>query len=61
MLNKEKEISSAELLTHIWNGDPDADDQVVWLYISYLRQKLAFIQSKVRIEGSKGGSFKLTE
>lgn len=61
MLNKEKEISTEEILNHVWKDDPEADDQVVWLYISYLRQKLSFIQSKVRIEGTKGGSFRLTE
>lgn len=57
LLNKEKEVSTAEILTHVWKDESDADEQIVWLYISYLRQKLNSIQSKVRIEGKKGGSF----
>lgn len=59
LLNSDKEISTQEIINHIWNDDPDADEQVVWLYISYLRQKLVSVQSSVRISGEKGGSFKL--
>ena len=61
LLNKEKEISSEELLNHVWKDEPDADSEIVWVYISYLKQKLASIQSKIQIEGEKGGSFKLTK
>lgn len=61
ILNKEKEISTEEIINHVWRDNPDADAQLVWLYISYLRQKLIAVQSKVHIEGKKGGSFKLTE
>ncbi|MBD5431233.1 MAG: response regulator transcription factor [Lactobacillus sp.] len=61
LLNKEKEISSNELLNHVWKDEPDADSEIVWVYISYLKQKLASIQSKIQIEGEKGGSFKLTK
>lgn len=61
VLNHDKEISTDDLLTHVWKNYPDADEQVVWLYISYLRQKLVSIQSKVRITGEKGGSFKLVK
>lgn len=61
LLNKEKEISTQEILNHVWKNDPDADEQVVWLYVSYLRQKLLNIQSSVKIEGERGGSFKLTK
>ena len=59
ILNKEKEISTQDILNHVWKNDPEANEQVVWLYISYLRQKLLSIQSSVKIEGDKGGSFKL--
>ena len=53
LLNKEKEISSNELLNHVWKDEPDADSEIVWVYISYLKQKLASIQSKIQIEGEK--------
>lgn len=59
ILNKEKEIPTEDILNHVWKNDSDANSQVVWLYISYLRQKLLNIQSSVKIEGDKGSSFKL--
>lgn len=61
ILNNEKEISTKEILNHVWKDDEDANDQVVWIYVSYLRQKFLSIQSKAKIEGEKDGSFKLTK
>lgn len=61
LLNPEKEITTEEIINHIWKDDKDANAEVVWLYVSYLRQKLASIQSEVQILGDKGGSFKLTK
>ena len=61
LLNSEKELSTEEILNHIWKNDPDANSEVVWLYICYLKQKLASIQSNVQILGEKGGNFKLTK
>lgn len=61
LLNAEKRISSKELLNHVWREDKEANEQVVWLYISYLRQKLISVQSKVRIEGHEGGNYKITK
>jgi len=61
LLNQNKELSTEELLNHVWKNDIDANADVVWIYISYLRQKLKSIQSSVRIEGDKGGSYKLVK
>lgn len=61
LLNPEKEITTEEIINHIWKDDKDANAEVVWLYVSYLRQKLISIQSEVKILGDKGGSFKLTK
>ena len=61
MLNQNKELSTEELLNHVWKNDIDANADVVWIYVSYLRQKLQSIQSSVRIEGDKGGSYKLVK
>lgn len=61
LLNSEKELSTEEILNHVWKNDPDANSEVVWLYIGYLKQKLASIQSNVQILGEKGGNFKLTK
>jgi len=61
LLNQNKELSTEELLNHVWKNDIDANADVVWIYISYLRQKLQSIQSSVRIKGDKGGSYKLVK
>ena len=61
LLNQNKELSTEELLNHVWKNDIDANADVVWIYISYLRQKLQSIQSSVRIEDDKGGSYKLVK
>lgn len=61
LLNQNKELSTEELLNHVWKNDIDANSEVVWIYVSYLRQKLQSIQSSVRIEGDKGGSYKLVK
>ncbi|WP_297819501.1 response regulator transcription factor [uncultured Lactobacillus sp.] len=61
LLNSDKDLSAQELITHIWKNDPEANSELVWLYVSYLKQKLASIQSEVKILGEKGGSFRLTK
>ncbi|OYR99160.1 DNA-binding response regulator [Lactobacillus taiwanensis] len=59
MLNEGKEFSTSDLLAHVWKDDEDANEDIVWIYISYLRQKLQSIQSTAQIVGEKGGSFSL--
>ena len=61
LLTHNNELSTEELLNHVWKNDIDANADVVWIYISYLRQKLQSIQSSVRIEGDKAGSYKLVK
>lgn len=59
IMNQGKSLSTEEILRHVWKNDSEADEQIVWVYISYLRQKLKSIQSKVKILGEKDGSFEL--
>ncbi len=60
MSNEDIELSTEYLLEHVWKNDPNAGEDTVWLYISYLRRKLLMINSAVTIAGQKGGSFRLT-
>lgn len=59
VLNAGHEVTTQYLLEHVWEGVPTASGDTVWLYISYLRAKLNSISSQVRIDGEKGGSFRL--
>ena len=61
LLNEGKELSTDELLNHVWKNDEDANSDVVWIYVSYLRQKLQSLRSSVKIEGEKGGNYELVE
>ena len=48
-------------LFFIWNNEQNADEDTVWLYVSYLKNKLRSIVTAVTINGDKGGAFTLTE
>lgn len=61
MLNAGKELHTDYLLTHVWNSEPGATADTVWLYVSYLKGKLKAINSRATINGRRGGSFGLSE
>lgn len=61
MLNADRELDTAFLVEHVWENDPSAGEETVWLYISYLKGKLLAIDSKTVITGSRGGCFRLSE
>lgn len=63
MLNKGKDLSTLEIFNHIWakDEDPDIDEGYVYIYISYLRQKLKALHADIEIIGDKGGVYKLEE
>ena len=59
MLNENKELSTSYLFQKIWSGEEGVDESVVWIYISYLREKLSAINSDLAIYGEEGQSFRL--
>ncbi|MDD6719662.1 MAG: response regulator transcription factor [Lactobacillus porci] len=59
LLNPGKDLSTKELFNHVWKDDDETED-VVWVYVSYLRSKLQSIGAHVKIAGERGGSFSLT-
>lgn len=61
LLNRGKALSTGFLFEKVWYGENDVDESVVWIYISYLRGKLASIGSNLEILGEEEGSFTLTE
>lgn len=52
-------ISKQELITKIWGYDSDAGDNNVEAYISFLRKKLTFVESKVEIVSAKKLGYKI--
>ena len=59
--NAPREISNQYILDSVWEDDDNANEETVWLYISYLKSKLECISSRVTIAGEKGQKFKLVE
>ena len=52
--NAERPLSAEEILHHVWHDQPEAGADVVYLYISYLRQKLLAIRSDAEIRSGEG-------
>ena len=52
-------ISKQDLITKIWGYDSDAGDNNVEAYISFLRKKLAFVESNVEIISAKKLGYKM--
>lgn len=50
MINQSANVSKETLLTKVWGFDSDADENHVEVFVSFLRKKLAFINSDIRIE-----------
>ena len=61
MKNPGRELATDYLLWKIWNNEKEADEDTVWLYVSYLKNKLRSIVTDVTITGDKGGTFTLTK
>lgn len=61
MLNEGKVIPTETIMSKIWGYDSDAETNVVWTYISYLRKKLAVLTDKVEIEAVRNVGYVLVK
>ena len=61
MLNKNKKLSTDYIYNHVWSKDEDSDAGYVWIYISYLKQKLKAINANIEIMGEENCEFELVE
>ena len=61
MLNKNKKLSTEYIYNHVWSKDDDSDTGYVWIYISYLKQKLKANNANVDILGEENREFELVE
>ena len=52
-------ISVDTFMDHIWGYDTDTESNVVWVYVSYLRKKLAAIGSDVKIKALRNAGYSL--
>ena len=61
MANPKCLISTEQFMERIWGYDAQADINVVWVYISYLRKKLASLDANVKIKAVRGVGYTLEE
>lgn len=54
-------ISTERFMERIWGYDSEAEINVVWAYISYLRRKLESLGANVRIVARRGQGYLLEE
>lgn len=54
-------FSTEELLEKFWKNEDGADGEAVWMYISFLRNKLKSVGSSLVISGESGGAYVLTQ
>lgn len=59
MMNPGQTISTERFLEKIWGYDTEAELNVVWVYISYLRKKLAALNANVRIQAARNVGYRL--
>lgn len=60
MQNSDKELSRRQILERVWS-DEETDQELAFIYVSYLRQKLKSVHSNLAILGDEAGPFQLTE
>lgn len=61
MLNKGAYLSTETLLSKVWGYDTDAEIGIVWVYVSYLRKKLAALGADVEIKAKRNTGYMLEE
>lgn len=59
MLNRGICLSTEDILVKVWGYETEADIGVVWVYISYLRKRLASLGSAVEIKARRGVGYTL--
>ncbi len=52
-------ITTEQFMEHVWGYDSDAEINVVWVYLSYLRKKLASLDANVQIRAFRGIGYTL--
>ena len=61
MSNPNQLISSERFLEKIWGYDSEAEINVVWVYISYLRKKLTALHANIQIKAVRNAGYVLEQ
>lgn len=61
MSNPRSLISTGRFMEKNWGYDSQAEVNVVWVYISYLRKKLSALQANVQIKATRNAGYSLED
>lgn len=61
MSNPKRLIPTERFLEKIWGYDSEAEINVVWVYISYLRKKLTALHANIQIKATRNAGYSLEE
>ena len=59
MLNKDRYLSTEDLLVKVWGYETEAELGTVWVYISYLRKRLSALNADVVIAAKRNVGYRL--
>ncbi len=59
MINKGHLIPTERFMEKIWGYDSDAEINIIWVYISYLRKKLTLLETDVKIKATRNTGYSL--
>ncbi len=59
MINNNNLISTDKFMEKIWGYDSETEINVVWVYISYLRKKLATLNANIEIKATRNTGYSL--
>lgn len=59
MTNPHHILSAERMMEKIWGYDSEAEINVVWVYISYLRKKLTALHADIQIKSSRNAGYSL--
>jgi DNA-binding response OmpR family regulator len=59
MINPGQIISSEQFMEKIWGFDSETENNIVWVYLSYLRKKLSSLEANVIIKANRGVGYSL--
>lgn len=57
--NPQHLVSTERLMERIWGYDTEAEINVVWVYISYLRKKLGVLHADIQIKATRNAGYSL--
>lgn len=61
MRNPRQIISAEQFMDKIWGFEANAESNVVWTYVSYLRKKLAALKADIQIRARRNAGYSLEE